>query len=378
MTMLRECFVPYIPCILLVVLSGASNFAAELDRDAIGGVVEPVMRSKRIPGAVVGVLARNQLVVSEAFGYRDLESRAEMTTETLFQIGSVTKPFTATLLALLASEGILSLDDTLESHLGDEVELPRSLQRITLRQLASHTSGLPRDPVNRRDVPDSPGVMLPYSRNELLTGLLKTRPTTRPGTKWAYSNLGYAVLGRVLEVASGETYEKLLRRRILIPLKMNDSGIAMSPEQDRRLATCYWSEDDTPIARQRWQIGEVGSFAGMFSSLSDLAKFVLAQHEADSTSPFSADVLKTLHEPIAQIDNDGRRAMALGWFVDKFPGIGSLIGHGGEVDGHSACIAFLPEARVGIIVLANQGNDSAESLCMALARDVLPVVLKSP
>ena len=85
----------------------------------------------------------------------------------LFQVGSVTKSLTASLLALLADEGVLGWDDTLADHLADELELPPALRPITLRQLATHGAGLPREPVNRRDLADSPSVMLPYSVREL-------------------------------------------------------------------------------------------------------------------------------------------------------------------------------------------------------------------
>ena len=133
----------------------------ELDRASVEGIVAPVMEERGIPGAVVGIVVGDDLVVREAFGVRDVESGAPMTPDVLFQVGSVTKPFTATLLGLLVADGRIGFEDTLGQRLGDEVRLPAPLRAITLRQLATHSAGLPRNPVNRRDLPDSPGVMLP-------------------------------------------------------------------------------------------------------------------------------------------------------------------------------------------------------------------------
>lgn len=358
---------------LLVALALAAPPA--LDRALLEAALRPVLAREGIPGVAVAIVRGDQIVVDEAFGVRDLGAGAALRPTDLFQIGSVTKAFTATLLVLLAEDGALALDDTVAAHLPDDLALPAWTAEVTLRQLATHTSGLPREPVNRRDVPDSPSVMEPYSVAELYAGLAETRLEAEPGARFAYSNLGYAVLGHVLERAAGKPFEQVLRERLLAPLELEDCGIAVLPAAAPRFATGYWPEDDPPVARPRWQFGEVAAFAGMHATARDVARFLGAQYGG---AVLSQDARRLLQEAVVEADAQGARKMALGWFVDELPGAGAVLGHGGEVDSFSAAVAFLPRAQVGIAVLANRGGDGAEHLLRAALEAALPALLAPP
>lgn len=327
-------------------------------------LVEQKMKAGNIPGAVVGVVEGERLASYGAFGLRDVERRLPMRPTTLFQIGSVTKPLTATLALLLASQGELDLDASLGEYLPADSEARDAIRAITLRQLLSHTSGLPRDPVNRRDRPGSPSVMLPYSTQELYAGLRETKLEAPSGQRFAYSNLGYLLAGHVLELATGEDYRTLLRERLFEPLRMDASGIDPSDEQEKQLAVHYWPEDARRTPRERWKFGEIAGASGVFSSVFDLARFAVAQYseEEDLLAGFRSE----LHKPVLPLEGGHGRSVALGWFVDPLPPGGKILGHGGEVDGHSACLAVLPEQRLALIVLCNQGGDSAEALCRLL------------
>ncbi len=331
-----------------------------VDATAIRRHLAPVLAEHRIPGVVVGIVHGDQLVCTLALGHRDLESERVMAADTLFQIGSVTKSLTATLLGVLVDRGTVSFDDTLGERLPDAA-LPPPVAAITLRQLATHTSGLPRDPANRRNLPDSPSVMLPYSNAELVDALRTA--AVEPSDDAAYSNFGYGVLGHALARAAGVDYHELLREAVLQPLGMTDSGITPDEAQESRLATPYWPEDDPLVPRPRWQIGEVASFGGAFSSAADLARLVAAQYgPASLLDDATRTALQTPHED-ARVA--GRR-IAMGWFVDEVPGLGTLLGHGGEVDGYSAGVVALPGAHAGFVVLANTGGRAAERLIMTM------------
>jgi CubicO group peptidase (beta-lactamase class C family) len=342
--------------------------------DPLARTVEAVMAEKRIPGVVVGIVRGEELVERRAFGLARLEGEQPMTPEHLFQIGSVTKPLTATLLALLIDEGLLDGGAQVEAWLPDDLELARNVGSRTVRELASHSAGLPREPVNRRDVPESPSVMEPYSVAELYEGLESTEIAGEIGS-WSYSNLGYALLGHVLERAGGAPYETLLRERLLTPLGMTSTGIDVDADQEPRLAAHYWPEDAELRERPRWRFGEVAAFGGATSGVDDLARFVAAQYDPSEDALLSTTARTRLHQPLVAVDPAQGRLMSMGWFVSTLPGVGSVLGHGGEVDGHSACIAVLREARVGLIVLANLGGDAAETLCVALMQRVLPGLL---
>jgi D-alanyl-D-alanine-carboxypeptidase/D-alanyl-D-alanine-endopeptidase len=152
-----------------------------------------------IPGAAVGIVCDGQLVYAKGHGVRSVERHEPVAVNTLFQIGSVTKVVTATLLVQLLDEGRVELDAPVDHYLPAEVETPwktwDAFARLTLRLLATHWAGLPRNPPNRRDRPHAPSVMEPYSVAELYQGLAQTTLLFSPGTSWQYSNDGVAVLG---------------------------------------------------------------------------------------------------------------------------------------------------------------------------------------
>ncbi len=345
--------------------------SSELDQAMLA-----VMEKQGIPGLCVGVLRGEDVLYRKAFGFRDLASKKEMTCETLFQVGSVSKTFTATMMAQLMEEELLRLEDPVRVYLPEKLALDEAVAEITLLQLASHSSGLPRNPINRRDLPNSPGVMLPYSTKELYLGLEGTRLSHDPGVRWGYSNLGYALLGHVLEQASGEDYATLLAERIVRPLGLEDTGVYPSEDQLSRMATHYWPEDKELQGREPWVFGEVVGFAAVFSTLDDLGIYLRAWYQGvEGTLGLSAETLEALQTGVVPIDASRGRNMSPGWFIDSFPGVGAVIGHGGEVDGHSCCIAYLPKQKAGIIVLANMGGNSAEAAIQVLMQKSMPLLL---
>ena len=330
------------------------------DADDLRALVEGELASQGIPGAVVGFVVDGRPGDVHAFGLADVASGRPMTVDTRFQVGSVTKPVTTTLVARLAAEGVLSFDDPLSKHL----ELPEELGAITLRELAQHRSGLPREAVNRRDLPNSPSVMLPMSQEELLEGLPATS-RARDVREARYSNLGFAVLGAAASEAAGAPFDRLVSERVLKPLGMRRSGVFLGDETPEGLASCYWPEDGELRAREPWRFGSACAFSGLVSTAGDLTRFLSAWLAADDRflAKATRDALATPTQPPTPTDG---LAPATGWFVASLPGGLQALAHGGEVDGHSAMIACFPKLRTGIVVLCNRGGDSAERLSRAV------------
>ncbi|MEQ1894054.1 MAG: serine hydrolase domain-containing protein [Planctomycetota bacterium] len=346
-----------------------------IDRATIAPTVEAVLAEDSIPGVVVAIVQGPELVLLEAFGLRELETKTPMRKDDLFQIGSCTKTFTAALLVQAAAKGELELDDPLGQWLDGEHALPDWVHDVTLRQLATHTSGLPGNPVNRRNRAEGPGIMEPYSTEELYAGLADTRTNGTPGGRWSYSNLGYGLLGHVLERATEQSYEKLLRSRVLVPLGMNDSGIQPSAEQEARFAPGYWPNDSERVARPRWRFGAVCGFGGLFSSGRDMARYASALLANEDAGPFTAGTREVLFTPV--IDIQPARKMAFGFFVDRIDGV-EFVGHGGEVDSYSSSLTVQRSANLAVVVLANRGADSAERVSHALQVLDLEKRLTSP
>ncbi len=266
--------------------------AGAVDTDKLSAAVRARMQSFVDQGEIAGavtVIGRKDVVLShEAVGYQDLEARRPMPKDALFRIASMTKPVTALGIMILADEGKLSVEDPVEKHLpefrgqmlvaertADAVTLKRPPRPITLRDLLTHTSGLPGSP--------PPGLSDLYlKRNRTLAeGVMaySQRPLDfAPGSKWAYCNTGIDTLGRVIEVVSGQSYEAFLARRIFEPLGMADTTFHPTPEQLTRLAVTYDKQDGRLVAAPAAIIGP-GAAAkypipagGLYSTGADLAK----------------------------------------------------------------------------------------------------------
>ena len=209
--------------------------------EAVDFLAERAMGSGRRIGLVVGCLAGGE---QRVVGYGRLRREAQDPPDggTVFEIGSITKVFTGLLLADLAEQGLVGLDDPLASYLPASVRVPtRGGRQITLGDLASHAGGLPRNPKGtlRRWLGDRHNPNAGLSVEELYAGLARTRLRRRPGQRVKYSNLGAGLLGQALARAAGQPYEALVRERICVPLGMPDTVVTLTGEQTARLATGY-------------------------------------------------------------------------------------------------------------------------------------------
>lgn len=328
---------------LLMPVSAAGQ--ASLDADAraeLEEIVPAILDSMPVSGMAVGVVIGDSLVYARGFGVADLETRAPITSETLFQVGSISKSFTATLAATLSDRGLLGFDDLLARHL-PHATLPDSA--ITLRQLAEHTSGLPRDaPGLRRLHGDYP--VLAFTHFELYRGLAESELLFAPDSGWSYSNFGYGVLGHVLEMASGTPYEVLLEREILEPLGMASSTVTIWPELADRLATPHSVENGRLAEYTPWDPEALAPASGVASSVTDMGRYVAFQIAAALAGGTLRDQQRPRHR-VNDVLSSGR-----GWFVEEVSGVGEVVSVGGDLDGYVAEIAFSPEHQVGTVILA--------------------------
>jgi CubicO group peptidase (beta-lactamase class C family) len=245
-----------------------------------------------IPGAVTLVERHGSVASIEAVGYLDLETKRPMRADTIFRIASMTKPFTAVGVMILMEEGKLALSDPVEKYLPDfrnmwvvdsregdkNGDTRRTLRRpsrsVTLRDLLTHTSGMYGMPPETLDE-----AIARKSRTlaEVVT-LASQRPLDfDPGTKWQYSNLGIATLGRIIEVVSDQPFEKFIESRIFQPLAMKDSFFFLPTDRQDRLATVYVLDKGT-LKKADWDFtGKNAKYpfpeGGMYSTAPDLAAF---------------------------------------------------------------------------------------------------------
>jgi CubicO group peptidase (beta-lactamase class C family) len=282
--------------------------------------------------------------LKSTYGFGEVERgsgrRPGPTTE--FEIGSITKVFTTTLLALYAQRHVAKLDATLQEHVPRGVTAPSFAGRpITLVDLATHTSGLPRQPPHRGDS---------YSTAEMYAFLNSYRLTRAPGTKFEYSNLGVALLAHALAKATNTPWETLVERDITSKLGMPDTRLKLDPEERARMAIGY----DAEGARARENLSTWPAFNGagaLFSTVNDLMRF-LAWNEGEVKSDLD-DLLPELHKPRFPLPRPGA-AIGLAWHILPLGTSGStIVWKDGGTRGYSSYIGYVPGAKSGIVVLAN-------------------------
>jgi D-alanyl-D-alanine-carboxypeptidase/D-alanyl-D-alanine-endopeptidase len=273
----------------------------------------------------------------------------------IFETGSVTKTFTATLLADMALEGLVALDDPVNRHLPAGVRVPPRGREITLEDLASHRSGLPVVPrglllraltVDRRD---------PYARWDaarLEAAVPRTRPRREPGRRFRYSNYGVGLLGYALAVRAGTTYDELVRSRICAPLGLADTPASLG----RRVAQGH-DRRGRPVPH--WHLAALAGAGGLRSTAADLLAFMRV-HEPGARRPLAAAAAET-RRPRMRLR---RLDLCLGWM--SIPPGGPPLApwrlrrrvflHEGATGGFRSFAAFVPEAGVAAVVLANQAR----------------------
>lgn len=272
---------------------------------------------------------------------------------TLFEIGSITKVFTALILADMVNKGEVSLDDPAAKFLPSGHRMPEhGGRRITLRDLATHRSGLPRMADDMGSVDDPDGPFVGYTEAKLLAFLDHYQLTRDIGSQWEYSNLGAGLLGYLLARAAGTDYETLLRERITGPLDMNDTMITLSPSYAARLAPAF---DGYMRPARPWDIWVLTGAGGIRSSAADMLTF--AQAALDPKSPI-APAMRTalsvrapgLHERVEQ---------ALGWIVMHPEPGRELLLHDGGTGGFRSVLALEPAKGRAAVTLINSAVEPA-------------------
>jgi serine-type D-Ala-D-Ala carboxypeptidase/endopeptidase len=278
--------------------------------------------------------------------------------QSIFDIGSITKTFTAAVLADMVLRGEVALDDPVGAYLPEQVSVPaREGREITLLDLATHTSGLPALPDNLRATSRSD----PYAGYtvEMLFAFLAGHELRRaPGTTHEYSNLGYGLLGHALARAAGMSYRDLLRERVLDPLGMDRTGFALDGPIGKWMAQGH----RFGVAVPHWSVTEAMEGAGgLRSDAGDMLKYLDAL-----TGPPETNVQHALQKALAvRLPLDGGVGQALAWRVRSFTDGTTVAEHGGSTGGFQARLAFVAERGIGTIVLANE-NSFRDALALDL------------
>jgi serine-type D-Ala-D-Ala carboxypeptidase/endopeptidase len=368
-------------CIFFILLLAGGKWAAAsqtppiLADEAIRQMLSTrIDLQKQATGIVIGVIdAKGSHIIS--YGATGLNDKRPVNGDTVFDVGSITKVFTALLLADMARHGEVSIDDPAAKYLdAKKVKLPeRGGKQIALVDLATHTSGLPLRPTNlvSKDPNDKYRGYTADLMYECLSSL--TLPTDI-GTKYEYSNLGYGLLGHVLEKRMGATYPELVESRITQPLEMKDTRIDLTPAMKSRMAVGYNSEL-MPIPGE-WRFGALQSAGAFSSTANDLLKF-LAAFLGSKQLPLLA-AMKSMLDTRRPGGMQPSTQIALAWnvYVD---GEQEVVWKNGSVGGYRSFIGFDPKARIGVVALANaQTAVGVDDIGLHLLDERIPVDLHIP
>jgi CubicO group peptidase (beta-lactamase class C family) len=361
--------------LLIVVLLGVLYAKYRLDNTpdkknletTIEAEVDKAMRGGLFPGLVVGIY-KDGVVFIKGYGTVNKEAAKIPDATTAFQIGSISKVFTASLLQSLSDEGVVAMDATLGELIGSSIALSPSVQSVTLRQLATHTSGFPRIPKSigakvTNMAGDADPLLNPYSYLEpqaVFEYLASAEDMGEPG-RLEYSNFGMGLLGHVLEMVAGEPYEKLVAEKVLGPLGMDNTAITPTPEIQERLAQAY-NAKGAPTGV--WTFASLAGAGAFYSNAEDMMKFIQANLEQSGAAGQS---FRKMREPQFKGDT------GIGWlqpgFLDRFFGNRDVVWHNGMVGGYASYMSIDITTRTGVVVLTNQAN-SVDMLGMMLTRQV--------
>jgi CubicO group peptidase (beta-lactamase class C family) len=322
-----------------------------------------LMARDQIPGLAVGVVERGHLVYARGFGYRDVDKHLPVTPDTLFAIGSCSKAFTATAIGLLADEGKIALDAPVRTYLPDfALKDPVASSTLTTRDILTHKSGLPRH--------DFFWYHAPFSRDGLYDRLRFLEPSGPPHVQWRYNSLMYVVAGRIVEKVSGDSWERFVQTRLLLPLDMRRTVLspeAMENDLDHALPyeLRYGRVRPIPMLKRLSAIAPAGAVQ---TSVRDLAHW-LTFHATRSPGLLGEGMWRELHRPQAEMPASAETEVqhpyyALGWIHESYRGH-TLLVHNGAIDGFTVHLGFLPETGQGLILLMNR--DLARDALMALA-----------
>lgn len=350
------------PTAALLVAAMLASAALPARADTIDDYIARQMQQLRLPGLALAVVRDGKVATLRTYGKAHLELDAPVTRDTVFELGSLTKQFTAAAVMMLVEGGKLRLDDPITSHLP---EAPAAWRAITVRHMLTHSSGLQE----YLSIPGLPDQAHALGHREM-TRLFASRITQEfpPGETWAYSNTGYLLLGDIIERVSGQSYWEFLHTHVFTPLAMH----ATRSSEPRavvpgRAAGYGWRngalENRAALSENAYSAGSI------VSTVADMARWAVALQTDRVLSKPSRDLIWTpltvAGGPVAPF------SYGFGWVVDHERGRRAVL-HSGGTPGFSSAIRHYPAEGLTVIVLANHGDRILDQIPLEIAGIVRP------
>jgi CubicO group peptidase (beta-lactamase class C family) len=344
----------------------------------------PFMEQGKSIGLAVAVVSGSNATIM-TFGRVSLFSDQPLPSDTLFEIGSITKTFTALALAQEIQQGKLSLDDPIQGLLPAGLELPKEARPVTLKHLTTHTSGFPSMPDNMswwhafRRVMSGGNPYDDYSEAKFFEAIRTVDLDFKPGTKIEYSNFGMDVLGYLLSVRAGTDYEAYIKHEVCEPLGLHDTTVTLTTNQAARFAQGYCiaarkGEALKVVDSVPWELPNYLAGSGALrSTVEDMLKYLeVNMHPAGSLE----NAIRASHKELFH-EKDGY-TVGMNWVRSSSKSLGTVIWHNGAMGGASSYLGFTEDGRAGVVVLSKVGSEGVDDLAWEILREFkLPATVSS-
>jgi CubicO group peptidase (beta-lactamase class C family) len=340
--------------------------------------IDSVMKAWKVPGIGIGVVKGNRIVLLKGYGFKDLATKAPVTKDTKFAIGSATKSFTVTALEAQAAEGKLDWDAPVRRYLSDfQMFDPVVTERMTPRDLVTHRSGLPR-----HDVIWGGGTL---SREQLFERLRYLEPTKDFRSVFQYQNLMFMAAGYLSGKIDDKQWEDVIRTRVFAPLGMNTADLSVSDlTRSPDYAFPYTALPNDSVVRIPYRhLDPIGPAGAIHASISEMVRYVsmhLNQGMFEGRAIISAAAAHEMQIPqmVMPIPSTagpggtelGHEQYGMGFMVGSYRGR-KMVHHGGNIDGFSAEVNFLPNDSIGVVVLTNLNSTATRDFIPFMVYDRL-------
>ena len=327
-------------------------------KEYITGAIQQRIKQLHLVGLSIALVDDRELILSEGFGFQNREENISATDKTIYNLGSVTKVITATAIMQLVEQGKIDLDAPIKKYLSDFAVRTRfnQMQPVTVRNLLTHHSGLPGD----REI--NQFTRQPYEHFSIAVDHLKNEYTAYPPDHvWAYSNLGFNLLGVIIERVSGIKYADYIRRNIFEPLEMKNSAVNKHDISSKLYSKVYRVKDNTSYWYAHFRDQSTG---GLLSNVDDMSRFMRMVLNSGSSAGSTILQPETLDEMLTEQNKDIALDLGfkigLGWYLDRtyFRYAGRFCGHGGDFAAVHTQMSMLPEHKLGVIVVSNSDNSA--------------------
>lgn len=309
----------------------------------------------------IAVIKNGEIIINKGYGIANRDTQSTNNPNTIFDIGSNTKQFTATAILKLVEMGKINERDPISLYFNN---LPNDKKNITIHQLLTHTAGFP-DAV-RKD-------FVKITTKDFFEKLFATKLLFTPGEKYKYSNTGYSILGRIIELASGLEYEKFLNQYFFIPAEMNQTGYLLPKWDTKQISRSYNRgvlEDESPILKYQrdgnisWYLKANG---GINSTQNDM---ILWYKALKSNKIISKESFEKMTTPYADYPS-GKLSYGYGWSVKFLDRTTKRIAHNGSNGAYSHSLIWYPEKDINIVYATNANSEKVEFIAYTVAKMIL-------